>query len=76
MVALDENGLRIERLQLDITPTQARYLRLSIENEGNWPDIATLQAERKVTGGDTREWLSLELTGTPVPDQPGTFDYT
>jgi len=76
LVALDENGLRIERLQLDISPTRARYLRLSIENEGSWPDIATLQAERKVAGGDTREWQSLELTGPPVPDQPGTFDYT
>lgn len=76
LVALDENALRIERLQLDIATTQARYLRLSIENDGKWPDIATLQAERKVAGGDTRDWLSLELTGTPVADQPGTFDYT
>ncbi len=75
LVALDDNGLRIERLQLDIAPTQARYLRLAIQGEGNWPAIESLQAERVVAGSDGREWMSLELTGTPVPGQPGTFTY-
>ena len=30
LVALDDNGLRIERLQLDFTASDARYLRLAI----------------------------------------------
>ena len=76
LVALDDNGLRIERLQLDIAPTQARYLRLAIEGEGNWPAIESLQAERLIAAGDGREWKSIELTGMPVADQPGTFAYT
>ena len=76
LVALDDNGLRIERLQLDIAPTQARYLRLAIQGEGNWPAIEALQAERLIATGDGREWQSIELTGTPVADQPGTFAYT
>lgn len=76
LVALDDNGLRIERLQLDIGSTQARYLRLGIENDGHWPAIAALQAERRIAGGDEREWKTLELTGTPVAGQPGTFTYT
>ncbi|GAB2505929.1 DUF3999 family protein [Arenimonas alkanexedens] len=76
LVALDDNGLRIERLQLDIARTEARYLRLAIENDGNWPAIAALQAERRITGGDLREWKTLELTGTAVADQPGSYTYT
>ncbi len=75
LVALDDNGLRIERLQLDIAPTQARYLRLAIEGEGNWPAIESLQAERLIAAGDGREWKSVQLTGTPVAGQPGTFVY-
>ena len=75
LVALDDNGLRIERLQLDIAPTQARYLRLAIEGEGNWPAIESLQAERLIAAGDGRAWKSIELTGTPVADQPGSFTY-
>jgi hypothetical protein len=76
LVALDDNGLRIERLQLDIAPTRARYLRLAIQGDGNWPAIESLQAERLIAAGDGREWKSIELTGTPVADQPGTFAYT
>lgn len=75
LVALDDNGLRIERLQLDIEPTRARYLRLTIQGEGNWPAIEGLQAERLIAGSDGRAWKSLELAGTPVADQPGTFAY-
>lgn len=76
LVALDDNGLRIERLQLDISRTRARYLRLAIENDGLWPAIATLQAERRIEGGDLREWKTLELAGTAVAEQPGTYTYT
>ena len=75
LVALDDNGLSIERLQLDIAATQARYLRLAIEGDGTWPAIESLQAERMIAGSDGREWKSLELTGTPVADQPGSFTY-
>lgn len=75
LVALDDNGLRIERLQLDIASTRARYLRLAIENDGQWPAIAALQAERRITGGDTREWKTLELMGIAVAGQPGTYTY-
>ena len=75
LVALDDNDLRIERLQLDIAPTQARYLRLAIQGEGNWPAIESLQAERLIAAGDGRAWKTIELTGTPVADLPGTFAY-
>ncbi len=75
LVALDDNGLRIERLRLEFTGTQARYLRLAIENEGNWPTISALQAERRERGLDPREWKTLSLEGVAVADAPGTFDY-
>ncbi len=76
LVTLNDNGLHVERLQLDIAPTRARYLRLAIEGDGSWPDIAALQAERVVAAGDGRAWQSIELNGTPVAGQPGTFAYT
>ena len=76
LVALDDNGLRIERLKLEFTGSNARYLRLSIENDGQWPVIGALQAERRLRGADTREWQTLSLQGTPVPDAPRSFDYT
>lgn len=76
LIALDDNGLRIERLRLDFERSDARYLRLSIENEGNWPQIDRLEIERRVRSGDERPWLSLELQGEPVPGEPGAFRYT
>lgn len=76
LVALDDNGLRIERLALDLDRTGARYLRLSIENEGNWPAIAGLRTGRTERGGDTREWKTLALQGVPVDGEPGVFEYT
>lgn len=76
LVALDDNGLRIERLRLAFAATGARYLRLSIEGEGQWPAIARLDAERRIGGGDDREWKSLELVGQPVEGEPGVFAYT
>lgn len=76
LVTLNDNGLHVERLQLDIAPTRARYLHLAIESDGSWPDIAALQAERVVDAGDGRAWQSIELTGTRVAGQPGTFAYS
>lgn len=75
LVALDDNGLRIERLQLEFPATDARYLRLAIEGDGNWPALASLSAERRVEGGDDRAWIELELTGTAYTQQPGVYDF-
>lgn len=75
LVALDDNGLRIERLQLELGRTEARYLRLSIENEGNWPALAALETGRPQRAGDEREAKTLSLTGVAVADQPGVFDF-
>ena len=76
LVALDDNGLRIERLKLELGSTDARYLRLSIENDGRWPALAGLQTGRHLRSGDDRAWQTVVLTGTPVADEPGVFDYT
>jgi hypothetical protein len=75
LLALYDNGLGIERLQLDIPATRARYLRLAIEGEGSWPAMESLQAERLVEAGDGRAWKTIELSGTPVADLPGRFAY-
>lgn len=75
LIALDDNGLRIERLELQFEATQARYLRLSIEGDGRWPAIAALKGERRYDGGDGRGWRQLELTGTAFSGQPGALDF-
>lgn len=75
LVALDDNGLRIERLKLEFNGSDARYLRLAIENDGQWPVISGLQAERRLLGTDGREWKTLSLDGTSVADAPGSFYY-
>ncbi|WP_374603780.1 DUF3999 domain-containing protein [Arenimonas sp.] len=76
LLALDDNGLRIERLQLEFPATQARYLRLAIEGDGNWPALAALKGERRVDAGDGREWKRLELEGVSVGEEPGVYDYS
>lgn len=76
LVALENNGLRIERLRLDFQSSAARYLRLSLVGEGEWPALERFEAERHLPGADARPWLSLQLQGEPVADEPGTFIYT
>ncbi len=76
LVALDDNDLRIERLQLQFEATDMRYLRLAIEGEGNWPALAALQGERRVDAGDGREWKQLELTGNSASEEPGVYDFS
>lgn len=75
LMALDDNGLRIERLQLVFNTTGARYLRLAIEGDGQWPAIAALKGERRYDAGDGREWRQLELTGIAYETQPGALDF-
>src|SRR5690606_926113 len=76
LVALENNGLRIERLRLAFQSSAARYLRLSLVGEGEWPALERFEAERHLPGADARPWLSLQLQGQPVADEPGTFIYT
>ena len=75
LVALDDNGLRIERLQLEFPATQARYLRLAIEGDGNWPALTALKGERRIDAGDGREWKQLQLDAASLGEEPGLYDY-
>lgn len=75
LVALDDNGLRIERLQLEFDATPARYLRLAIEGDGSWPALTALKGERRIDAGDGREWKQLELEGVSVGEEPGVYDF-
>lgn len=74
VVAIDDNGLRIERLRLDFAPSSQRYLRLSLER-GDWPALARIEDERRETGPALPPWQTLELQGTAVAGEPGVFEY-
>lgn len=75
VVAIDDNGLRIERLRLDFEPSSSRYLRLQLVGGGNWPAIGGLQDERTESGRLHAARREVVLEGQPVKGEPGVFDY-
>jgi hypothetical protein len=76
LVAIDDNGLRIERLRLDFAPSHERYLRLSLAPGGDWPPLARLEHERRETGSDQPDLRTVDVEGRPVPGETGMFEYT
>lgn len=75
VVAMEDNGLRIERLRLDFRASTQRYLRLRLPPGIDWPAIASLQEARVESESDAPALATLTLEGLPVPGSPGTFDY-
>ena len=74
LVAMDDNGLRIERLQLDFAASTQRYLRLRIAGEGQWPPIARIEDQRLQMGAAS-PWRSVPLEGRAVDGERGVFEY-
>ena len=75
VVAIVDNGLRIERLRLDFAASRQRYLRLSLARGENWPAIAGIENEQRETGTAGPAWQRVELQGQPVPEANGVFEY-
>jgi hypothetical protein len=75
LVAMEDNGLRIERLRLDFQAAQQRYLRLRLPDGTGWPAITSLQDARVESESDAPGLATLTLEGLPVPGAPGNFDY-
>lgn len=75
LVAINDNGLRIERLRLDFDASHQRYLRLRVAGGNTWPAIARIEHERRETGRDLPELRELAIEGQPVDGKPGQFDY-
>jgi len=75
LVAMEDNGLRIERLRLDFRPSRQRYLRLRLPAGIDWPAITSLQQARFESESDAPALTTLTLEGLPVPGSPGSFDY-
>lgn len=75
VVAIVDNGLRIERLRLDFSPSSHRYLRLNLAQGDTWPAIGRIEQERQGISLGGPGWQHAELPGQPVPDQPGVFEY-
>lgn len=75
LLAIDDNGMRIERLRLDFETSQERYLRLALESGSDWPDLARIEHERRETGTGLPDWRSVEIEGVAVAGEPGAFDY-
>lgn len=75
LVAMEDNGLRIERLRLDFHPSAQRYLRLRLPAGIDWPAITSLQQASFASESDAPGVATLTLEGLPVPGSPGSFDY-
>ncbi|MCX7032867.1 MAG: DUF3999 family protein [Arenimonas sp.] len=74
LVAMDDNGLRIERLQLDFGGSRQRYLRLSVAGDAQWPAIARIE-DRRLETSDGQAWQNVSLMGRAVDGEPGVFEY-
>lgn len=76
LVALVENGLRIERTRLDFASSQGgRYLRLALREGEDWPALARIERERREAGPGQPGLRTITLEGTPVANVPGLFEY-
>lgn len=76
LMAIVDNGLRIERLRLDFAPSHERYLRLALAPGGDWPALARIEQERLELGTDQGERKVVEIEGRAVAGEPGLFEYT
>ena len=75
LVAINDNGLRIERLRLDFDASRQRYLRLRVGGGNPWPAIARIEHERRETGRELPALREIAIEGQPVAGQPGVFEY-
>lgn len=75
LVAINDNGLRIERLRLDFGASHQRYLRLRTAGDASWPLIARIEDERRETGRELPPLREIAIEGLPVAGQPGVFEY-
>lgn len=75
LVAINDNGLRIERLRLDFSASHQRYLRLRTAGDARWPLIARIEDERRETGRELPALREIALEGQAVDGQPGVFEY-
>lgn len=75
LVSLQDNGLRIERLDIRFEPAYERFLRLSLESGGDWPALAGISRERLEDAGEPPPRRELLLAGEAVPGDPGVFTY-
>lgn len=75
LVSLQDNGLRIERLDIRFEAAHERFLRLSLESGGDWPALAAITRERLEDAGEPAPRHDLLLAGEAVPGEPGVFAY-
>jgi hypothetical protein len=75
LVAINDNGLRIERLRLDFNASRQRYLRLRVAQGAAWPLIARIEDERRETGLELPALREIAIEGQAVAGQPGLFEY-
>jgi hypothetical protein len=79
VVSLSENGLHLQRTQLDFEATALPYLRLRRSDAEATLPLEAVQAVAQRSGAaasviPARE--SFELAGSAVTERPGAFDYT
>ncbi|MEQ4617024.1 MAG: DUF3999 family protein [Corticimicrobacter sp.] len=78
ILLLDDNGLRIERLQVDLPLTRARYLRLHPTGAQAWPTLQGIELRHTAATLQQVPLQNLSLQAEPstgANTQAGTFDY-
>jgi hypothetical protein len=72
LARLDFEGNRIEHDELDLQPTQAKYLRLSWPGHELPGDVAEVVAEAQPAVKEPTR-VSVTLVGEPSSDEPGVY---
>lgn len=74
LVELENQGQRVLRDRIELTPVKARYLRLTPLAAGTAPRVERIEAELAQAGGEPA-WAWQELPATRSEDPAGTVHY-
>lgn len=77
ILLLDDNGLRVERLQIDLPVAQARYLRLQPTTAQAWPALQGIELRQTAATLQQVPMQQFSLQASPPAGNTpaGTFEY-
>jgi hypothetical protein len=74
LLALEFGGRRLTRDRIELPSTPAKFLRVTFEPGQATPEFASVRGEAADRAVEApRQWR--EVAGSPVRDQPGTFEF-
>jgi hypothetical protein len=74
LLALEFGGRRLTRDRIELPPSTAKFLRVTFETGQATAEFASVRGEAADHAVEApRQWR--DVTGTPVRDQPGAFEF-